>query len=75
MLKRIGVSKRLAGLGIQARQFCIRDGDRELVRIRFDRLPTEYPYNTSGWRTSTGPGEYCSPATPHIRTARQVGKA
>jgi 2-polyprenyl-6-methoxyphenol hydroxylase-like FAD-dependent oxidoreductase len=31
--------------------------------------------STSGWRTSTGPGEYCSPATPHTRTARQVGKA
>ena len=42
--KRIGVSKRLAGLGIQARQFSIRDGDRELVPVRFDRLPTEYPY-------------------------------
>jgi len=44
MLERIGVSKRLAGLGIQARQFSIRDGDRELVPVRFDRLPTEYPY-------------------------------
>src|SRR5213078_2627237 len=31
-------------LGIQARQFSIRDGDRELVPVRFDRLPTEYPY-------------------------------
>ena len=40
MLERIGVSKRLAGLGIQARQFSIRDGDRELVPVRFDRLPT-----------------------------------
>src|SRR4249919_2595106 len=44
MLERIGVSKRLAGLGIQAPQFSIRDGDRELVPVRFDRLPTEYPY-------------------------------
>jgi 2-polyprenyl-6-methoxyphenol hydroxylase-like FAD-dependent oxidoreductase len=44
MLERIGVSKRLAGLGIQARQFSIRDGDRELVAVRFDRLRTEYPY-------------------------------
>jgi 2-polyprenyl-6-methoxyphenol hydroxylase-like FAD-dependent oxidoreductase len=44
MLERIGVSKRLAGLGIHARQFSIRDGDRELVQVRFDRLPTEYPY-------------------------------
>jgi 2-polyprenyl-6-methoxyphenol hydroxylase-like FAD-dependent oxidoreductase len=44
MLERIGVSKRLAGLGIQARQFSIRDGDRELVPVRFDRLATKYPY-------------------------------
>jgi 2-polyprenyl-6-methoxyphenol hydroxylase-like FAD-dependent oxidoreductase len=44
MLERIGVSKRLAGLGIRARQFSIRDGDRELVPVRFDGLPTEYPY-------------------------------
>jgi 2-polyprenyl-6-methoxyphenol hydroxylase-like FAD-dependent oxidoreductase len=44
MLERIGVSERLAGLGIQARRFSIRDGDRELVPVRFDGLPTEYPY-------------------------------
>jgi len=44
MLEGIGVSKRLAELGIHARQFSIRDGDRELVPVRFDRLPTEYPY-------------------------------
>src|SRR6266536_2220244 len=44
MLERIGVSKRLAELGIHARQFSIRDGDRELVPVRFDRLPTKYPY-------------------------------
>src|SRR4029453_13690900 len=44
MLERIGVSKRLATLGIHAPQFSIRDGDRELVRVRFDRLPTEYPF-------------------------------
>jgi 2-polyprenyl-6-methoxyphenol hydroxylase-like FAD-dependent oxidoreductase len=44
MLERIGVSKQLAGLGIQAPQFSIRDGDRELVPVRFDRLATDYPY-------------------------------
>src|SRR5207344_2187437 len=44
MLERIGVSKRLAGLGIHASQFSIRDGDRELVPVRFDRLQTRYPY-------------------------------
>jgi 2-polyprenyl-6-methoxyphenol hydroxylase-like FAD-dependent oxidoreductase len=44
MLERIGVSERLAGLGIQARQFSIRDGDREIVPVRFDGLQTEYQY-------------------------------
>src|SRR5437763_8127733 len=44
MLEQIGVSERLAGLGIHAPQFSIRDGDRELVPVRFDRLATEYPY-------------------------------
>ncbi len=44
MLERIGVSKRLADLGIHARQFSIRDGDRELVSVRFDGLSTKYPY-------------------------------
>lgn len=44
MLERIGVSERLAGLGIHASRFSIRDGDRELVPVRFDQLPTEYPY-------------------------------
>jgi 2-polyprenyl-6-methoxyphenol hydroxylase-like FAD-dependent oxidoreductase len=44
MLERIGVSQRLARLGIHAAQFSIRDGDRELVPVRFDRLATEYPY-------------------------------
>src|SRR5215204_2629304 len=44
LLEQIGVSTRLAELGIQARQFSIRDGDRELVPVGFDRLPTAYPY-------------------------------
>jgi 2-polyprenyl-6-methoxyphenol hydroxylase-like FAD-dependent oxidoreductase len=44
MLERIGVSQQLARLGIHAAQFSIRDGDRELVPVRFDRLATEYPY-------------------------------
>jgi 2-polyprenyl-6-methoxyphenol hydroxylase-like FAD-dependent oxidoreductase len=43
-LEQIGVSRRLAALGIRAAQFSIRDGARELVPVRFDRLPTEYPY-------------------------------
>src|SRR5215213_8090327 len=44
LLERIGVSERLAGLGIQAPEFSIREGDRALGSIRFDRLQTEYPY-------------------------------
>jgi 2-polyprenyl-6-methoxyphenol hydroxylase-like FAD-dependent oxidoreductase len=44
MLERIGVARRLAELGIHAQRFSIRDGDRELVQVRFDGLPTEYPY-------------------------------
>jgi 2-polyprenyl-6-methoxyphenol hydroxylase-like FAD-dependent oxidoreductase len=44
MLEAIGVSDRLTALGIQARQFSIRDGDRELVSVRFDSLATDYPY-------------------------------
>jgi 2-polyprenyl-6-methoxyphenol hydroxylase-like FAD-dependent oxidoreductase len=44
LLERIGVSERLAEVGIHALQFSIRDGDRELVPVRFDRLATAYPY-------------------------------
>lgn len=43
LLEQIGVSERLAELGIHA-QFSIRDGDRELVPVPFDQLPTDYPY-------------------------------
>ncbi|MDX6281714.1 MAG: hypothetical protein QOH03_2785 [Kribbellaceae bacterium] len=44
LLERIGVSDRLTELGIHVEQFNIADGDRTLVPIRFDKLPTEYPY-------------------------------
>lgn len=44
MLERIGVSERLTGLGIHVEQFNIADGDRTLVPVRFDKLPTAYPY-------------------------------
>lgn len=43
-LEEIGVSERLAKRGLHARQFTIRDRDRVLVPVRFDRLPTRYPY-------------------------------
>src|SRR6266545_673454 len=43
-LESLGVSERLATLGIHARRFTIRDRDRVLIPIDFDRLPTRYPY-------------------------------
>lgn len=44
VLERIGVTERLVQRGIHARVFSIRDRDRVLVPVRFDRLPTRYPY-------------------------------
>ncbi|WP_406319694.1 FAD-dependent oxidoreductase [Streptosporangium sp. NBC_01639] len=44
VLEPLGVSERLAGQGIHAPQFTIKDRDRTLVPVRFDRLPTRYPY-------------------------------
>jgi len=38
------VSPTLVARGLQARRFTIRDRDRVLVPIVFDRLPTRYPY-------------------------------
>ncbi len=44
VLEPLGVSGTLEGLGIQAQRFTIRDRDRVLVPIEFDRLPSRYPY-------------------------------
>lgn len=44
MLERIGVAKRLTELGRPVEQFNIADGDRTLVPVRFDKLPTDYPF-------------------------------
>jgi 2-polyprenyl-6-methoxyphenol hydroxylase-like FAD-dependent oxidoreductase len=44
VLETIGVSDRLTDRGIQAARFTVRDRDRVLVPLRFDRLPTRYPY-------------------------------
>ena len=44
VLDALGVSERLAGLGVHARRFTIRDRDRVLVPIDFGGLPTRYPY-------------------------------
>ncbi|SDT42963.1 FAD-dependent oxidoreductase [Jiangella sp. DSM 45060] len=43
-LEPYGVSDRLTALGIHAPRFTIRDRDRVLVPVPFDRLPTAYPY-------------------------------
>ena len=44
VLEPLGVCRRLVAQGVQARRFTIRDRDRVLVPIAFDRLPTAYPY-------------------------------
>jgi 2-polyprenyl-6-methoxyphenol hydroxylase-like FAD-dependent oxidoreductase len=44
VLEQIGVVDRLVSLGIRAHRFTIRDRDRVLVLVRFDDLPTRYPY-------------------------------
>jgi 2-polyprenyl-6-methoxyphenol hydroxylase-like FAD-dependent oxidoreductase len=44
VLEQIGVVDRLVSLGIHAQRFTIRDRDRVLVPVRFDDLPTRYPY-------------------------------
>ena len=44
VLESIGVTDRLVKLGIHAPRFTIRDRDRVLVTVRFDNLPTRYPY-------------------------------
>lgn len=44
VLESIGVTDRLVKLGVHAPRFTIRDRDRVLVPVRFDNLPTQYPY-------------------------------
>ncbi|WP_344107772.1 NAD(P)/FAD-dependent oxidoreductase [Kribbella alba] len=44
LLEQLGVTKRLTELGLHVEQFNIADGDRTLVPVRFDGLPTAYPY-------------------------------
>jgi 2-polyprenyl-6-methoxyphenol hydroxylase-like FAD-dependent oxidoreductase len=43
-LETLGVAEQLVLLGIQARRFTIRDRDRVLVPIGFEKLPTRYPF-------------------------------
>ncbi len=44
-LEAVGVADRLVALGIKAPTFTIRDRDRVLVPVRFDTLPTRFPYS------------------------------
>lgn len=44
VLESIGVADQLVKLGIRATRFTIRDRDSVLVPVRFDNLPTRYPY-------------------------------
>lgn len=44
VLDRIGAAAPLAAQGIHAPRFTVRDRDRTLVQVRFDDLPTRYPY-------------------------------
>jgi 2-polyprenyl-6-methoxyphenol hydroxylase-like FAD-dependent oxidoreductase len=44
VLEPLGVSEALVARGIQAARFTIRDRDRVLFPVQFERLPTAYPY-------------------------------
>ena len=44
MLDELGVATLLADEGLKLATFSIRDRDRTLVRLRFDRLATQHPY-------------------------------
>ena len=44
MLDELGVSARLAAEGLRLTTFTIRDRDRQLLQIPFDRLRTKHPY-------------------------------
>jgi 2-polyprenyl-6-methoxyphenol hydroxylase-like FAD-dependent oxidoreductase len=43
-LEELGVSERLVARGVQVPRFTVRDRDRALLTIDFDKLPTKYPY-------------------------------
>ena len=44
VLRRLGVSEQLVSRGLIVPRFTVRDRDRVLMTIDFDKLPTEYPY-------------------------------
>jgi 2-polyprenyl-6-methoxyphenol hydroxylase-like FAD-dependent oxidoreductase len=43
-LAELGVSDRMATLGLKLTNFSIRDRDRALLSLRFDELPSQHPY-------------------------------
>jgi 2-polyprenyl-6-methoxyphenol hydroxylase-like FAD-dependent oxidoreductase len=46
VLEQLGVTKRLIDLGLELDDFAIRAGDRKLIPVGFEDLPTEYPFVT-----------------------------
>jgi len=44
VLEPLGVTASLTARGLKAKRFALRDGDRVLMPIAFDTLPTRYPY-------------------------------
>ncbi|MEU9739891.1 FAD-dependent monooxygenase [Micromonospora chersina] len=44
VLDRIGVAAPLAARGLPSRRFTVRERDRVLLTVPFDRLPSRYPY-------------------------------
>ncbi|MFC4051530.1 FAD-dependent oxidoreductase [Actinomadura syzygii] len=44
VLEAVGVTDELVGRGVVVPRFTVRDGDRALLAIDFDGLPTRYPY-------------------------------
>ena len=44
VLEELGVADRLVSRGIRAGRFTVRDRDRVLLPVRFDGLPTRFPY-------------------------------
>ncbi|MFI5834440.1 FAD-dependent monooxygenase [Micromonospora sp. NPDC051300] len=44
VLDRIGIAEPLAARGLRSARFTVRDRDRVLATVGFDRLPSRYPY-------------------------------
>ncbi len=44
MLDGLGVAQELASKGLKLTEFCIRDRDRSLLQLHFDKLPSAHPY-------------------------------